>query len=86
MLDALKHKILAIPFAVISCVSAMAGNPKVMTGIEVLEKHGFWEIEGRRVGLVTNPSGVDSSFAPPLTFSIMLITWNLWHCSVRNMG
>ena len=60
MLDALKHKILAIPFAVISCVSAMAGNPKVMTGIEVLEKHGFWEIEGRRVGLVTNPSGVDS--------------------------
>lgn len=37
MLDALKHKILAIPFAVISCVSAMAGNPKVMTGIEVLE-------------------------------------------------
>lgn len=60
MLDALKHKLLAIPFAVISCVSAMAGNPKVMTGIEMLEKHNFWEIEGRRVGLVTNPSGVDS--------------------------
>ena len=60
MLNALKHKIIVAAVAAFAVVSAMAGNPKVMTGIEVLEKHNFWEIEGRRVGRVTNPSGVDS--------------------------
>ena len=33
---------------------------KVKTGIEVLRERGFAGLEGRRVGLVTNPSGVDS--------------------------
>ena len=31
----------------------------VLTGLEVLEKDGFKALEGKRVGLVTNPSGVD---------------------------
>ena len=31
----------------------------VKTGIEVLRDSGFAGLEGRRVGLVTNPSGVD---------------------------
>ena len=32
---------------------------QVATGIEVLEQYGFEELQGKRVGLVTNPSGVD---------------------------
>ena len=32
---------------------------KVKTGIEVLRERGFAGLEGRRVGLVTNPSGAD---------------------------
>ena len=41
-------------------VSADAGsNVKVRTGIEVLESRGFAGLVGKRVGLVTNPSGVD---------------------------
>ena len=32
---------------------------QVFTGIEVLEQGGFEELKGKRVGLVTNPSGVD---------------------------
>ena len=32
----------------------------VKSGIEVLRDRGFNELEGKRVGLVTNPSGVDS--------------------------
>lgn len=32
---------------------------QVMTGIEVLEASGFELLEGKRVGLVTNPTGVD---------------------------
>lgn len=34
-------------------------GPKVKTGIEVLRDRGFAGLEGKRVGLVTNPSGVD---------------------------
>lgn len=42
-----------------SCQAQMSG-PKVKTGIEVLRDSGFKGLEGKRVGLVTNPSGVDS--------------------------
>ncbi|MDP4116790.1 MAG: DUF1343 domain-containing protein [Bacteroidota bacterium] len=35
-------------------------QPKVKTGIEVLRDRGFDIIKGKRVGLVTNPTGVDS--------------------------
>lgn len=33
---------------------------RVKTGIEVLKDNGFKLLEGKRVGLVTNPTGVDS--------------------------
>ncbi len=36
-----------------------AGKPVVRPGIEVLERMGFAPLKGKRVGLVTNPSGVD---------------------------
>ena len=51
-----------LPFT--SCAAAVENeNPvseKVKTGIEVLRDRGFEELKGLRVGLVTNPSGVDS--------------------------
>lgn len=34
---------------------------KVKTGIDVLKSHNFRELEGKRVGLVTNPTGVDAN-------------------------
>ena len=43
------------------CSSALyAGQPVVKTGIEVLREQNFKPLRGKRVGLVTNPSGVDS--------------------------
>lgn len=36
-----------------------ASGPVVKTGVEVLRERGFEGLRGRRVGLVTNPSGVD---------------------------
>ena len=39
--------------------AAGAGKPVVRPGIEVLERMGFAPLKGKRVGLVTNPSGVD---------------------------
>ena len=43
-----------------SCVVAEAAGAKVKPGIEVLRERGFDILVGKRVGLVTNPSGVDS--------------------------
>ncbi len=44
----------------VSMLAAMTLHSQVRTGIEVLESRGFEGLEGKRVGLVTNPSGVDS--------------------------
>ncbi len=40
---------------------SLAATARVKTGIEVLRERNFAELEGKRVGLVTNPSGVDSN-------------------------
>ena len=62
----MKHPYIFI-FAIISFVLLAAGScqaqvsgPKVKTGVGVLRDSGFKGLEGKRVGLVTNPSGVDS--------------------------
>lgn len=34
-------------------------TPKVLTGIDVLKARGFDVLKGKRVGLITNPTGVD---------------------------
>ena len=45
--------------ALLSSGTACVAEPAVKTGIEVLRERGFEGLQGRRVGLVTNPSGVD---------------------------
>lgn len=46
--------------ALVSCAASVeAAEPVVKTGIEVLRDRGFEGLKGKRVGLVTNPSGVD---------------------------
>lgn len=45
--------------ALLSSGTACVAEPAVKTGIEVLRDRGFDGLQGRRVGLVTNPSGVD---------------------------
>ena len=47
----------AVTFGVLSW--AQSSGPVVKTGVEVLRERGFEGLVGRRVGLVTNPSGVD---------------------------
>lgn len=50
--------ILAVVAAFLS-VELDAARPVVKPGVEVLREGGFKELQGKRVGLVTNPSGVD---------------------------
>ena len=49
---------LCVAFAALT-FTAKAAEPVVKTGIEVLRDRGFEILKGKRVGLVTNPSGVD---------------------------
>ena len=42
------------------CAQADAREAAVKPGIEVLRDRGFDVLVGKKVGLVTNPSGVDS--------------------------
>ncbi|MBI2618980.1 MAG: DUF1343 domain-containing protein [Ignavibacteriales bacterium] len=51
---------LFIPFS----LSHTSGGkkPNVKVGIEVLRDGGFKELQGKRVGLITNPTGITSSF------------------------
>lgn len=51
-------KLLILLFLALSTLSN-AGAANVKTGIEVLRDRGFEGLVGRKVGLVTNPSGVD---------------------------
>src|SRR5512135_3634349 len=43
---------------------APAGEPRVKTGIDVLRDEAFAPLKGKKVGLITNPTGVDGRFVP----------------------
>lgn len=49
---------IAITASMSSTAVAAARRPAVMTGIDVLEAQGFKHLQGKRVGLITNPTGV----------------------------
>lgn len=50
-------KILLLVISLFITISGQAGQ--MMTGIEVLRSQNFKLLEGKRVGLITNPTGVD---------------------------
>ena len=47
---------------IVTLVLALGVRAQVTTGLEVLVENGFEPLLGKRVGLVTNPSGVDHQF------------------------
>ncbi|MDD6151096.1 MAG: DUF1343 domain-containing protein [Bacteroidales bacterium] len=54
------RKILSILAILLFCCQALVSAPRVRTGIEVLSSRNFEGLQGKKVGLLTNPSGVDS--------------------------
>lgn len=52
-------KILTLALAAIASLAA-AQQPNVLPGIETLKKDNFSILEGKRVGLITNPTGMDT--------------------------
>lgn len=55
----MKTKIVILTLFSFLILNAFA-SPKVKTGIEVLRESNFKILQGKRVGLITNPTGVDS--------------------------
>lgn len=50
-------------------MTVSAATAQVKTGIEVLRDNGFEQLKGKRVGLITNPTGIDSKMSRPSTYS-----------------
>ena len=46
---------------IVCALAAMKAGAVVKPGVEVLRDGGFAELQGKRVGLVTNPSGIDNN-------------------------
>ena len=51
----------SVSLSILLIFTASVSAAKVQTGIEVLRADGFKLLEGKRVGLTTNPTGVDSN-------------------------
>lgn len=56
----MKTKLVLFITAFSFIITAAVAVPKVKTGIEVLRDNNFRILQGKRVGLITNPTGVDS--------------------------
>ncbi len=46
---------------ILTVIPVSAGLPAVKPGVEVLRDGGFAPLHGKRIGLITNPTGVDSN-------------------------
>ena len=53
-------KLLMVCLLCILCGAVQAQKIRIKTGIEVLKEQNFKCLEGKRVGLITNPTGVDN--------------------------
>ncbi len=58
-------KLLIISLSLCGAI-AIGATPTVKTGIDVLVEQNFAPLEGKRVGLITNPTGVDSQLQPTI--------------------
>ncbi|MFI5348682.1 MAG: exo-beta-N-acetylmuramidase NamZ domain-containing protein [Elusimicrobiota bacterium] len=50
--------------ALAACAEAPARTARVLSGLDVLEAEGFAPLKGKRVGVITNHTGVDSRGVP----------------------
>ena len=57
----MKKRNLILALLCVLCGAAQAQKITIKTGIEVLKEQGFKCLEGKRVGLITNPTGVDNN-------------------------
>lgn len=59
-------KIRTILICLTTLAAALCATAQVRPGIEVLADRGFDILRGKRVGLITNPTGVDNSLRPTI--------------------
>lgn len=54
-----KLKCFSVLPVMLVCMTVLSAQPRVKTGIEVLKERNFDILKGKKIGLVTNPTGVD---------------------------
>lgn len=57
----MKRFIVILSALALLCSFSFAQKIRIKTGIEVLKEQGFKQLAGKRVGLITNPTGVDNN-------------------------
>ena len=55
-----KFRFIILSTCCLLALTTQAQKIKIKTGIEVLKEQNFKCLEGKRVGLITNPTGVDN--------------------------
>lgn len=60
IMKAIKY-LIVLSFLAVHTNIAIAQKIRIKTGIEVLKENNFKILEGKRVGLITNPTGVDNN-------------------------
>lgn len=55
------RNILLLFLSLAASTTALSAQPLVKPGIEVLRDNGFAQLQGKRVGLITNPTGIDNN-------------------------
>lgn len=54
------RKLISLIIIAVAALSLFTAMARVKTGIDVLCENGFQQLQGKRVGLITNPTGVNS--------------------------
>ena len=73
-------------FAVAAVMMALTAGAQVKPGIEVLREGGFAQLKGKRVGLLTNPTGVDNNLKSTVDILHEAEGVDRVHCTVRSMA
>jgi uncharacterized protein YbbC (DUF1343 family) len=60
-MNPLTNHLVSFGLVLVLAAGTSAQTPAVKTGVETLREHHFDILQGKRVGLITNPSGVDAS-------------------------
>lgn len=60
-MNILKQTVALVCLSLSLATTAQEADFKVKPGIEVLRDNGFRQLRGKRIGLITNPTGVDNS-------------------------
>ena len=72
--------------SVLLLLVSIVTSAQVKTGIETLRDSGFEALQGKRIGLITNPTGVDADLNATPDILARPTACGSWRCSLPSMA